>query len=134
MLERPWLRKLSFSKGPNINNIRKSGKRINLSLSALIMKSRNLIIIIALIVIADQALKIYIKTNFQLNDAQPVMGNWFQLYFVENPGMAYGLKFGGNWGKVALTVFRLIAVGFGDRKSTRLNSSHSTLSRMPSSA
>jgi len=77
------------------------------------MKSRNLIIIIALIVIADQALKIYIKTTFQLNDSQPVLGNWFQLYFVENPGMAYGLKFGGNWGKVALTIFRLIAVGFG---------------------
>ncbi len=97
----------------NINNNRKSGKRINLSLPALIMKSRNLFIIIALIVIADQALKIYIKTTFHLNDSHAVAGNWFQLYFVENPGMAYGLKFGGNWGKMALTIFRLIAVGFG---------------------
>jgi signal peptidase II len=35
------------------------------------------------------------------------------LYFVENPGMAYGWKFGGNWGKMALTVFRLAAVIFG---------------------
>lgn len=77
------------------------------------MKARNLIIVIALVVIADQALKIYIKTNFLLNTSEPVFGQWFQLYFVENPGMAYGWKFGGNWGKLALTIFRLAAVIFG---------------------
>lgn len=77
------------------------------------MKARHLIIIIALVVIADQALKIYIKTTFLLHSSQPVFGNWFQLYFVENPGMAYGWKFGGEWGKMALTVFRLGAVAFG---------------------
>jgi len=78
------------------------------------MKSKHLvIIIIALIVLADQALKIYIKTSFLLNTSHPVAGNWFQLYFVENPGMAYGWKFGGNWGKIALTIFRLGAVLFG---------------------
>ncbi|MFT3908776.1 MAG: lipoprotein signal peptidase [Ferruginibacter sp.] len=77
------------------------------------MKSKHLIFIIALIVIADQALKIYIKTSFLLNTTHHVAGNWFQLYFVENPGMAYGWKFGGDWGKIALTVFRLGAVIFG---------------------
>jgi signal peptidase II len=77
------------------------------------MKAKHLIIIIALVVIADQSLKIYIKTNFFLHSAQPVLGNWFQLYFVENPGMAYGWKFGGDWGKMALTIFRLGAVAFG---------------------
>jgi signal peptidase II len=77
------------------------------------MKAKHLIIIIALVVIADQALKIYIKTNFLLHSSQPVLGNWFQLYFVENPGMAYGWKFGGEWGKMALTIFRLGAVAFG---------------------
>jgi signal peptidase II len=77
------------------------------------MKARHLVFLIALIVIADQALKIYIKTNYHLNTSHPVFGNWFQLYFVENPGMAYGWKFGGNWGKLALTVFRLGAVVFG---------------------
>lgn len=61
----------------------------------------------------DQAIKIYIKTNFHLNSSIAVFGNWFHLYFVENPGMAYGWKFGGEWGKVALTVFRLLAVVFG---------------------
>ena len=77
------------------------------------MKSRHLIIIIALIVIADQALKIYIKTNFHLDTPRNVIGSGFQLYFVENPGMAYGWKFGGDLGKIILTVFRLVAVIFG---------------------
>lgn len=38
---------------------------------------------------------------------------WFQIYFVENEGMAWGWKFGGSWGKMALTLFRLVAVIFG---------------------
>lgn len=77
------------------------------------MKAKNLIFVIALIVIIDQALKIYIKTTYGINTSHPVAGNWFQLYFVENPGMAYGWKFGGNWGKLALTIFRMAAVIFG---------------------
>lgn len=77
------------------------------------MKKKYLILLIAVILFIDQAIKIYIKTNFQLNSSVPVFGNWFSLYFVENPGMAYGWKFGGEWGKVALTIFRLIAVVFG---------------------
>jgi signal peptidase II len=78
------------------------------------MKAKQVAFIIALVVIADQALKIYIKTNYALNDHHNVLGgDWFQFYFVENPGMAYGWKFGGNWGKLALTIFRLVAVVFG---------------------
>lgn len=77
------------------------------------MKKAHVFIIVLLVVLADQALKYYIKTNFYLNTSRPVLGNWFQMYFVENPGMAYGLKFGGNWGKLALTVFRMGAVVFG---------------------
>jgi signal peptidase II len=77
------------------------------------MKKIHLVIIIALVLIADQALKIYVKTSFPLNTQHPMAGDWANLYFVENPGMAYGMKFGGNWGKVALTIFRMIAVVFG---------------------
>ena len=77
------------------------------------MKNRRVALIILFIVIADQALKLWVKTHFHLNESQKVMGSGFQLYFVENAGMAYGWKFGGNWGKVALTVFRLAAVIFG---------------------
>ena len=38
---------------------------------------------------------------------------WAQLYFIENEGMAWGWKWGGSWGKMALTLFRLAAVIFG---------------------
>ena len=77
------------------------------------MKKIHIVIIVLLVLIADQALKIYIKTTFPLETSKEIAGNWFQLYFVENPGMAYGWKFGGNWGKMALTIFRLCAVIFG---------------------
>lgn len=43
----------------------------------------------------------------------PLIGTWFRLFFIENEGMAWGWKFGGEWGKMALTLFRLIAVIFG---------------------
>ncbi len=77
------------------------------------MKARNVTFIILLIIIADQALKLWIKTHYELNDHHNVIGSGFQLYFVENPGMAYGWKFGGEWGKMALTIFRMGAVIFG---------------------
>jgi signal peptidase II len=77
------------------------------------MKKIHVFLIVLLIVIADQFLKYYVKTNFELNTSKPILGQWFHLYFVENPGMAYGWKFGGNWGKIVLTIFRLGAVVFG---------------------
>lgn len=77
------------------------------------MKARKVIFIILLIVLADQALKLYIKTNFKLYDEQNIIGRWVYLQFVENSGMAYGWNFGGDWGKLALTVFRMAAVLFG---------------------
>jgi len=77
------------------------------------VKGRNVFFIICLIVIADQALKIYVKTHFYAGESHVVIKNWFQLYFIENEGMAYGWKFGGEWGKLLLTLFRLAAVIFG---------------------
>lgn len=77
------------------------------------MKARHVTFIILLIIIADQVLKIWIKTHYELNEHHNIIGSGFQLYFVENPGMAYGWKFGGNWGKMALTIFRMGAVIFG---------------------
>ncbi|MEO7445833.1 MAG: lipoprotein signal peptidase [Ferruginibacter sp.] len=77
------------------------------------MKKLHIVILVLLVLIADQFLKFYIKTSFPLNTSRHIAGDWFQLYFVENPGMAYGWKFGGNWGKMVLTIFRLGAVIFG---------------------
>ncbi|HEU5366265.1 MAG TPA: lipoprotein signal peptidase [Hanamia sp.] len=77
------------------------------------MKKRNIFLIICLIVIADQVLKIYVKTHYHPGESHPVLGNWFRLYFIENEGMAYGWKLGGGFGKIMLTLFRLAAVIFG---------------------
>ena len=64
--------------------------------------------------IIDQALKIWVKTTFCLGEDRPLIGNleWARLTFVENPGMAFGIKFGGDLGKLALSLFRVVAIGF----------------------
>ena len=78
------------------------------------MKLRNALLIIVLIIVADQALKIWIKTSYPFGPITNVMGlSWFRLYFIENKGMAWGWEFGGEWGKMILTLFRLAAVIFG---------------------
>lgn len=77
------------------------------------MKKRSVFLIILLVVAADQALKIFIKTHYHAGESHMIMGHWFQLYFIENEGMAYGWKLGGEFGKMLLTLFRLAAVIFG---------------------
>ena len=77
------------------------------------MKARQTILLILLVIFADQALKFYIKLHYHAGEGHDVLGHWFKLHFVENEGMAWGWKFGGEFGKVLLTVFRLIAVIWG---------------------
>lgn len=45
-----------------------------------------------------------------LGEEFSVMGNWFIIHFVENNGMAFGFEFAGNYGKIVLSVFRILAV------------------------
>lgn len=68
-------------------------------------------IITILILIIDQLSKIYVKTHFELGESISVIGDWCRLTFVENPGMAYGLEFGGIIGKYALIIVRVILIG-----------------------
>lgn len=78
------------------------------------MKYRNALLIVLLIVVADQVLKIWVKTHFANGDDVKVMGNWFRLHFIENEGMAYGMKLSESpIGKIVLSSFRLVAVIFG---------------------
>ncbi|MBA2330387.1 MAG: lipoprotein signal peptidase [Bacteroidota bacterium] len=78
------------------------------------MRLRSSFLLIAAIIIADQTLKFWIKTTFPFGHVTNVLGlEWFRLYFIENEGMAWGWKFGGDWGKMFLTLFRLVAVIFG---------------------
>ena len=78
------------------------------------MKAKQLILLILCIIFADQALKLYIKLNYYIGEEHLVLGQqWARLHFVENEGMAWGWKFGGGFGKIALTLFRLGAVIWG---------------------
>jgi signal peptidase II len=78
------------------------------------VKYSKLLILIILILLVDQCLKIYIKTHFYYGQEVALLGSWFRLHFIENEGMAFGMKFGdASIAKLILTLFRLIAVGFG---------------------
>jgi len=73
-------------------------------------KLQKSILIVVLVLLVDQILKIWIKTNMTLGQEFPVIGNWFIIHFVENNGMAFGFEFGGEYGKIFLSLFRVIAV------------------------
>lgn len=92
------------------------------------MKGRNIVLLILLILVLDQGVKIWVKTHMPLSQEtssyqavvnpyeggiRPFGGTWFQIYFIENSGMAWGWELGGSWGKMVLTLFRLIAVVAG---------------------
>jgi signal peptidase II len=69
------------------------------------------LLIIFLVLLIDQTIKIYIKTHFLLGE-EHVFTKWFIIHFIENPGMAFGMQFSGDWGKLILSLFRIVAVGF----------------------
>ena len=77
------------------------------------------ILIIFLILFADQALKIWIKTHMVIGQEVHLFGNWGMLHFIENNGMAFGMEMGGKHGKLILSIFRIIAIfGIGWYLST----------------
>lgn len=73
------------------------------------MSLRNSYLLVILVLIIDQLSKIYIKTNFALNDEVYVF-DWFRIHFIENEGMAWGVEIPGAYGKLFLTLFRIVAV------------------------
>ena len=73
------------------------------------MSLKKSIVIIILILLIDQISKVYIKTHFKLGDSITIL-EWFRIAFVENEGMAWGAKIPGEYGKLALTLFRLVAI------------------------
>lgn len=75
------------------------------------MKLKNLTLLIIVLLVADQALKIWVKTHMQLDEAIVVFPDWFQLRFIENKGAAYGMHIASSgafdWGKLLLGIFRI---------------------------
>jgi signal peptidase II len=67
------------------------------------------LVIIGAVLLIDQVLKFWIKTNMLLGQ-EFVVFDWFRIHFLENAGMAFGMKFGGNTGKIILSLMRIIVV------------------------
>lgn len=80
------------------------------------MNFKKISLLVVLLLVADQALKIWVKTHMHLDESIVVFPDWFQLRFIENNGAAFGIHIasggGFDWGKLLLGVFRIIMVGF----------------------
>lgn len=63
------------------------------------------------LVVLDQVVKISVKTTMTLGESHNVLGNWFRWCFIENEGAAFGMSLGGEYGKLALSLFRIVAIG-----------------------
>jgi signal peptidase II len=75
-------------------------------------KSSVALLIIVVFVAIDQLLKIWVKTTMNLGETIPVLGKWFYIYFVENEGIAFGISFGKNIGKLLLSLVRIGVAAF----------------------
>lgn len=74
------------------------------------------LILIFLVLLADQLIKTWVKTHMYLGQEFHIIGKWCIIHFTENNGMAFGMEFGGEFGKLALSLFRIVAVagiGYG---------------------
>ena len=91
-----------FRLTPNKNSVDREPMKISNYVKA--------ISLIVLVLFIDQVIKIHIKTTMTIGESIPVFGKWFQIRFIENPGMAFGLDIPGRWGKPVLTIFRILAV------------------------
>jgi signal peptidase II len=67
------------------------------------------LIVIFIILLIDQIVKFWIKLNFTLGEELFLIGDWCRLHFIENEGMAFGMSFGEEVGKLILTLFRIVA-------------------------
>lgn len=62
------------------------------------------------VLILDQIIKIWVKTNMMMGEEIHIIGDRIMFHFTENAGMAFGMELGGSWGKLALSLFRIIAI------------------------
>jgi len=91
------------------------------------MSLKKSLILICGILLIDQISKVYVKTHFSLGESVHVL-DWFKILFIENEGMAWGTKIPGKYGKLFLTMFRIIAlIGIGYWLHISLKSKRSKL-------
>ena len=75
-----------------------------------ISKGTRVTLFVLLLLVIDQVVKVLVKTNMTIGQSIHVAGDWFQILFIENNGMAFGLQFGEGFGKLALSLCRLALI------------------------
>ncbi len=76
-------------------------------------RSTKVLLLVLLVLLIDQSLKIWVKTHMTYGEEIPLLGfDWALIHFVENNGMAFGISLGGDYGKLLLSLFRILAVVF----------------------
>jgi signal peptidase II len=76
------------------------------------MKTYQYFLATLLVIFADQLIKLYVFYNFPFEGYEiKVFGDWFKLNYITNEGMAFGIRIAGDYGKLVLTVFRILACG-----------------------
>lgn len=107
-----------------VNSTRDAYKTQSQNKTNILLKPRQIALFILLLLLMDQAIKVYIKTHFYYGEEVKVF-DWFRLYFIENPGMAWGWKLGeGDVAKLVLSLFRLVAVIWGSFYLRRIIREH----------
>lgn len=79
-------------------------KSLKLAITAIAM--------VVVCVLLDQWLKLWVVHHMQLGEMRPLLGDWFNLHYVQNKGMAFGVSWGDNFGKLALSLLRIGVVGY----------------------
>ncbi|MFI3266906.1 MAG: lipoprotein signal peptidase [Rikenellaceae bacterium] len=74
------------------------------------MTKNKVAIFVALLLVIDQIVKFIVKLSMTVNQSINVFGEWCQIRFIENPGAAYGMQLGGDYGKLILSIFRILLV------------------------
>lgn len=75
------------------------------------MKYYKFFLLSLIIILIDQAVKLYVHFNMDMGQIGEikVFGDWFKIHYILNPGMAFGIKFSNEYGKLFLTLFRIFA-------------------------
>lgn len=76
----------------------------------LLTRPQKYFLIALLVVVIDQSSKILVVNNMELHEEINVLGDWFRIHYLLNPGMAFGIKWNNEFGKLALTLFRIVAM------------------------
>lgn len=94
-------------------------------------KTTAVFLVIFLVLVIDQALKIYVKLNIPYQGGFDILGfSKAKIFFIENKGMAFGMTLGGDYGKLILSLFRIIMIGFLFYLLNELNKSKQSLGLM----